>query len=127
MLIPGAAPEAGNFLLRGQEKVTKEKAAPVHRHHVVSLCCSPRPAAVELALVIRTRRELRQSSPTTPALAATARGSQGLQSYSVATRRWGRKSRELVTFSCLVKRTVGYGHEPPIPVTFRFRDERSLA
>ena len=27
----GGSPEAGNFLLHGQEKVTKEKAAPVHR------------------------------------------------------------------------------------------------
>jgi len=39
--------------LRGQKKVTQEKAVPVHRHFVVSLCCSPRKAAVELALAIK--------------------------------------------------------------------------
>jgi hypothetical protein len=41
--------------LRGRKKVTKEKAAPVHRHFVVSLCCSPGKAAVELALVIKSK------------------------------------------------------------------------
>src|SRR5450756_2311355 len=74
---PGRSTGAGAFLLRGQEKGTKEKAAPVHRHFVVSLCCSPRKAAVELALVKRTRRGLRQSSPTTPSSAATARRFSG--------------------------------------------------
>ena len=46
--------------------------APVHRHCVVTLCCSPRKAAAELALVIKNVRELKQSSPTSPSPAATA-------------------------------------------------------
>ena len=31
LLFPGGSPGAGYFLLRGQKKVTKEKAAPVSR------------------------------------------------------------------------------------------------
>jgi hypothetical protein len=32
-------PDAGDFLLFGQEKVTKEKATPVPRAERVTLCC----------------------------------------------------------------------------------------
>ena len=75
-LIPGGSTGAGHFLLRGQKKVTQEKAAPVSRHYVVALCCSTRPAAVELALIMKdtlNERALRQVLAEFPTLPATAR------------------------------------------------------
>ncbi len=41
-------------------------AAPVHRHFVVALCCSPGKAAAELAFVIKKARESANSPPRRP-------------------------------------------------------------
>ena len=54
-VLPRGSPGAGSFLLCGQKKLTNEKAAPVHRHCVVSLCCSPGKAVAELTLVIKNK------------------------------------------------------------------------
>jgi hypothetical protein len=56
----GGSPAAGHFLLFGQAKVTKEKAAQVRRHlllrRMVSLRCSISPAAAQLAHYLRSWR-----------------------------------------------------------------------
>ena len=71
----GGSPAAGHFLLYCQKKVTKEKAAPGSPALRASLRCSPRRAAAELGLAILLR-DLRQSSPTAPGMAALLGGSQ---------------------------------------------------
>ena len=63
----GLRPDAGTFLLFGQEKGTKEKAAPVSRAARVTCAACLASAVVELAQSEprAPRTELRQSSPTT--------------------------------------------------------------
>jgi hypothetical protein len=51
--VAGGSPAAGNFLLLGQKKVTKEKAAPANRRSRGALRCSAWTAAAELASVIK--------------------------------------------------------------------------
>jgi len=67
--------------LRGQEKVTKEKAAPLHRP-AGSLRCSPARAAHQLALAGHTKRALLRTSNTVrllPVQAALLGGAEGNQ------------------------------------------------
>ena len=61
--LAGGSPAASHFLLPGQEKVTKEKAAPLHRP-AGSLRCSPARAAHQLALAGHTKRALLRTSDT---------------------------------------------------------------
>jgi len=61
---------ASHFLLRGQKKVTKEKATLLRRP-AGSLRSSPKRVAAQLAT-------LKQCSPTAPALAAVLGGSEGV-------------------------------------------------
>jgi hypothetical protein len=69
-LIAGGSPAASVFLLRGQKKVTKEKAAPLNRPDRGALCYSKRQAAAELgrAKSTRGRRTVLAEFPATSAL-----------------------------------------------------------
>ena len=82
----GLPPDAGTFLLFGQEKGTKEKAAPVsHAMRVPCAACSTS-AAVELAQSEpqAPRTELKQSSPKSPRPSELLGASQGPQLRSAA-------------------------------------------
>jgi hypothetical protein len=57
----GLRPDAGGFLLFGQEKVTKEKAAPVSRALRVPCAACLTSAAVELVLPNRKRYDKTQT------------------------------------------------------------------
>ena len=79
--LAGGSPAASHFLLHGQEKVTKEKAAPLYCPSG-SLCCSPSRAAHQLALAGHTKRALLRTSNTvrlSPVWAALLGGAEGLQ------------------------------------------------
>ena len=77
----GLRPDAGTFLLFGQEKGTKEKAAPVSRAVRVPCAACLTSAAVELAQSEpqAPRTELRQSSPTPPRPSELLGATQGPQ------------------------------------------------
>ena len=96
-------PAASHFLLRGQEKVTKEKAAPPHRPSG-SLRCSPSRAAHQLALAGHTKRALLRTSNTVrlfPVRAALLGGTEG---ESTRTQVGGLSARQKI------KSSVGPAH-----------------
>jgi hypothetical protein len=82
----GLRPDAGDFLLFGQEKVTKEKAAPVSRAVRVPCAACLTSAAVELAQSEpqAPRTMLRQSSPTPPRPSELLGATQGPQLRNAA-------------------------------------------
>jgi len=51
--VAGGSPAAGHFLLRGQDKVTKEKAAQVRRPR---FCCGGDPALLDQPGGLRNSR-----------------------------------------------------------------------
>ena len=59
----GLRPDAGDFLLFGQEKVTKEKAAPVSRAERVPCAACLTSAAVEL---VRPRQKTSRPDSNSP-------------------------------------------------------------
>ena len=77
----GLRPDAGVFLLFGQEKDTKEKAAPVSRATRVPCAACLTSAAVELAQSEpqAPRTELKQSSPKSPRPSELLGATQGPQ------------------------------------------------
>ncbi len=84
--LAGGSPAASHFLLHGQEKVTKEKAAPLHRPSG-SLRCSPSRAAHQLALAGHTKRVLLRTSNTVrlfPVRAALLGGAEGEKGAEVS-------------------------------------------
>jgi hypothetical protein len=98
----GGSPAAGDFLLRGQEKVTKEKAAPMRWSFAsrrTSLPAAKKRGASQLDLARHTRRAaLRDSdkgSPKTPRFLASGRQRIGVE-----------KKRSLCARSCIhIKKT----------------------